>query len=369
MRCVPPTRSYGGGTQPLIKIGLVAPFEGLDRPLGYEALAGVKLALAERNATGGVGGYRIELVALNDFGEPDESRLQARELAADPAVLGVIAGWSGDTAQMALPVYQASAVAVVVPWSVPPEFADPESGTVLVAADTWRTAEALAQAVATTQPQLIALVGDSESAAVYAQSMDDSGLRAQIIPLTDRTGSSISEEWATREIQDRVQPPDVIILATDGALAGELLLSLHASDWKGSVFGAAEVGNVQLVDVAGDVAAGLIFVSPSPAGRDVPQAIVDDSALEKEQLGPRAVLAYDATHTLLDAIELAIQRDGHPSRQGVVSALPAVRHGGLTGPIAFDSDGRRVDAPVWLYNISNNDYPGQVLLSSQVAGE
>ncbi len=358
-----------GGTRPLVKIGLAAPFEGLDRPLGYEALFGVKLALAERNATGGAGGYLVELVALNDFGEPDEARLQAGEFAADPAILGVVAGWSGDTAQAALPVYQDLTLTVVVPWSVPPELADLESGTVLVAADTRRTAEMLAQAVATTQPQRLAVVGDDESAAVYAQSMEASGLRAQIIPLTDPMDSGISEEWATREVKGQARPPDVLVLATDGALAGELLLSLDASDWVGSAFGGAEVGSAQLVDVAGDVAAGLIFVSPSPAGRDAPRTILDGSTLEKGQLGPRAVLAYDATHTLLDAIELAIQRDGHPSRQGVVSALPAVQHRGLTGPIAFDSDGRRVDAPVWLYNISNNNYPGQVLLSSQAEGE
>jgi len=86
------------GTRPLVKIGLAAPFEGLDRPLGYEALSGVKLALAERNAAGGVGGYIVELVALNDFGESQEAYLQAREFAADPDVLGVVTGWSDETA-------------------------------------------------------------------------------------------------------------------------------------------------------------------------------------------------------------------------------------------------------------------------------
>jgi len=125
-----------------------------------------------------------------------------------------------------------------------------------------------------------------------------------------------------------------------------------------------ESGSVRLVDVAGSLAAGLTFVSPAPAGQDVAQH-EGNLTQEKEGLGPRAVLAYDATHVLLDAIELAIQEDGYPSRQGVTAALPKVQRRGLTGDIVFDAAGRRIDAPVWLYNIVDKSYPGRVLVSPQ----
>jgi ABC-type branched-subunit amino acid transport system substrate-binding protein len=117
------------------------------------------------------------------------------------------------------------------------------------------------------------------------------------------------------------------------------------------------------VTVAGDAAGGLIFVSPSPAGNDARKRPVDDQIPANGELGPRAVLAYDAAQVLLDAIDLAIRRDGYPSRQGVAETLPQVRRQGLTGSIAFDETGRRLDAPVWLYNIVDREYPGQVLLS------
>jgi ABC-type branched-subunit amino acid transport system substrate-binding protein len=83
-------------------------------------------------------------------------------------------------------------------------------------------------------------------------------------------------------------------------------------------------------------------------------------------LGPRAVLAYDATHVVLDAIDLAIREDGYPSREGVAAALPMVKRYGLTGDINFDASGLRADAPVWLYSIQGNRYPGQVLPSTEV---
>jgi ABC-type branched-subunit amino acid transport system substrate-binding protein len=90
-------------------------------------------------------------------------------------------------------------------------------------------------------------------------------------------------------------------------------------------------------------------------------------ALETANLGPRAVAAYDATQVLLDAMELAVGRDGYPSRQGILAALPQVERRGLTGTIAFDVAGRRVDAPAWLYNITHNEYPGHLLASPKAA--
>ena len=62
------TASCSGSTQPIIKLGLIAPFEETYRDDGYAALHAVKLAVGERNAAGGVAGRQVALVALNDNG-------------------------------------------------------------------------------------------------------------------------------------------------------------------------------------------------------------------------------------------------------------------------------------------------------------
>ena len=78
------------GAPPTVKIGLIAPFEGLYRATGYEVLFAVKLALQERNEGQGLQGYHVELVALNDFNDQEEGAKQARALVADPDIVGVI---------------------------------------------------------------------------------------------------------------------------------------------------------------------------------------------------------------------------------------------------------------------------------------
>ena len=104
-----------GSTKPAVKIGLSAPFEGLYRELGYEALYAVRLAVRERNAEGGVGQrYLVELVALNDLNEAETAAEQARKMAVDPAVLAVLGGFSAETALVA-PEYEQLGLAFLTP--------------------------------------------------------------------------------------------------------------------------------------------------------------------------------------------------------------------------------------------------------------
>jgi ABC-type branched-subunit amino acid transport system substrate-binding protein len=101
---------------PTIKIGLSAPFEGRDRDLGYEALHAVRLAVRQRNEAGGLAGrYFVELVALNDFNEPEQAVIQARKMAVDRDVLGVLGGWSPATASSARAEYERLGVPFLAP--------------------------------------------------------------------------------------------------------------------------------------------------------------------------------------------------------------------------------------------------------------
>ena len=100
-------------TQPVIKIGLVAPFEGRFRTIGYEAIYAARLAIREVNARGGVNGYRVELVALDDRGEVDRANAAARQLIIDPQVVAVIGHYRPTTTAAALNDYCADDVPVV----------------------------------------------------------------------------------------------------------------------------------------------------------------------------------------------------------------------------------------------------------------
>lgn len=76
---------------PVVKVGLVAPFEGRDRAVGYDAIYSARLAVRELNAAGGVNGTRVALVAVDDGGDEQLARQAAASLARDPNVVAVVA--------------------------------------------------------------------------------------------------------------------------------------------------------------------------------------------------------------------------------------------------------------------------------------
>lgn len=100
-------------TQPVVKIGLVAPFEGRYRHIGYEAVYAARLAIREINARGGIDGQRIELVALDDRGEPGKAVTAARQLALDPQVVAVVGHLQPDSTDAALKIYCEAGLPVI----------------------------------------------------------------------------------------------------------------------------------------------------------------------------------------------------------------------------------------------------------------
>ncbi|MEZ4709564.1 MAG: hypothetical protein R3A44_20305 [Caldilineaceae bacterium] len=80
--CIP------SSTPRVIKIGLIAPFEGLYRRTGYAALAEMRKTLAA-NAPASTE-FRIMPVALDDGGDPEQARRAAQKLLADPEVRVIV---------------------------------------------------------------------------------------------------------------------------------------------------------------------------------------------------------------------------------------------------------------------------------------
>jgi len=108
-----------GQVLPMVKVGLVAPFEGPQRTIAYDTLFAVKLAIERYNEkVRHTGGPLVELVSLDDGGRAENSQQQAHEMAVDPAVLGVVGPWSVETASSSLPVYQQARLGVVLPGTV-----------------------------------------------------------------------------------------------------------------------------------------------------------------------------------------------------------------------------------------------------------
>jgi ABC-type branched-subunit amino acid transport system substrate-binding protein len=110
---------------PVVKVGLVAPFEGEHRAVGYDAIYAARLALREINAAGGIDGVRLELVALDDSGNRELARQSAASLVVDTKVVAVVGHWLAATTEVARPLYARGDLALLAAGAAPLRPYDP----------------------------------------------------------------------------------------------------------------------------------------------------------------------------------------------------------------------------------------------------
>jgi len=345
----------GLSTRPTLKIGLVAPFEGLYRHLGYEALHAARLAIRERNQSGGVEGYLVELVALNDDQDPEAATQRAREMAVDPDIVGVIGHFGDETTLAALQVYYEEAgLALVVPASTATAVTSSGySQTYRLVADNAVIGEVAARyAVLEEAAGKVAVVGGPEDLVnPFVRIAEGAGTEVFLHEIQD--GEVLVSQLAAEE-------PDMVFLACEGIEAAEVLLALRESGQAIPVLGANGLNTPHFAAVAGDAAEGTIYVSVTPPwlGQGFSEAYVE---LTGAAPGPYSALSYDAVGLLLDAAGKCIALEGKPSRACVAESLAEIGdYDGVTGGISFDETGQAIGREVYLYEMVDGQYPGEV---------
>ncbi|MGQ9584094.1 MAG: ABC transporter substrate-binding protein [Anaerolineae bacterium] len=324
-------------TRPILKVGLVAPFEGLLRWEGYRVLYAVKLALREANAQGGVGGHSVELVALNDRDEPDLAARCAQEMVLDEDVVVVVGHYSERSTLSALPFYL-------------------DGGMVLVAPSAnWPGARSSGRAFSLApDAQILA----EEAVALMDKGNYPAGVEFEEADWPSAWGGEVRARVAGRWVEARVgEVPRWKVMGTadalealeDLALASEVDADAMLRYWIGPDVchltmakllggGTPPVFCQALGNVDGESRRWLDFAEKYRAYSGMMPTV-------------RTGLAYDATWAVLRGLEVALHQEGEEKgiRQRVAEAMAGVRFDGVTGPVAFDPMGHRVGATgqVW----------------------
>jgi len=156
------------------------------------------------------------------------------------------------------------------------------------------------------------------------------------------------------------EQPDLIFFGGEALEGGELLLWLREAGLETPLLAGNGLNSPYLVQIAGDAAEGTTYVTITPPTED--RSFIEEyTALSGAPPGPFAPLAYDATQLLLDALQRAIEVGGKPTRDGVIAALSQGEgYDGLTGYIAFDERGQALNPQVYIYEIVDGRYPGEL---------
>jgi branched-chain amino acid transport system substrate-binding protein len=347
--------TVSSSTKPIVKVGLVAPFEGLYRPLGYEVLYAVKLAIRERNASGGVAGYMVELVALNDDNEPAVAAQRAREMAVDPDVVGVIGHFSSPTTLAALEEYRRAGLALVTSAAAANAVTDGGYPNVYrVCAPNDRLGqEAVRYAVTELGAEQMAIILHGQEDLAEAFALTAANLEATVVSYvgTDQV------DWLA---QMGAQDPDLIFFTGDATEGADLIVQARQKGVDAPFMGGCDWGSLKLVQIGGATVEGALYVTSAPALEEIggtDEFVASYEALAGQPPGPQAIMAYDATGVLLEAVARAIIAEGKPDRAAAVAHLAETNFEGLTGPIAFDARGDRLNPVIYIHKVeAGNPY-------------
>lgn len=311
-----------GSAVPVVKIGLIAPFEGLGRPLGYQLLPAVKIALEDANATGELGRYRIALVALNDDLDPATAARQAQALAADDSLLGALGPWTSETAAAAAQAFGEAGL----PALVGAPLADaPRAGAPLANAPLAPVPIPGAQAVFSLCPsfsdiaaQLLQKAGQLGPGRVATAGPPGELLRALAVLLPPPADAA--SPGAVR----------VVLYSGGAAAAAEELARRQASGGQGVLLGGPDLAQPWLAGLAGQAAEGTwaLACSTEPGGRapGLPAGVAARFAARYQAQagappGAQAMLAYWGARRLVGALAEDVRAHGGPSRAGMAAAL------------------------------------------------
>lgn len=340
---------------------VAAPMSGFQANGGQTVVGGVRLKAEQANRAGGVAGYQVKVVALDDESDPDVAVALTDEVQAalnrGDNVLGFIGHYNSGETLAAMETY--SHLPLVVITSNASNVALTEKGYTrffrIVAND---RVQADADAAF-----LVDNLGARRAAVLYNDTAYGRGLHDEMNRALTGLGAEIVLARGVTEGQNRfldeveairAAQPDAIFYAgyeieapylrADLAEAG-VTIPMLASD---GAFLAATI------DEAAGLAEGMYISAfgPSPAAAADPAWIEAYQAVEYRNPDTYSINGYAAAEVLLAGVEKANSLDA----DRIAEAIRGLSLDTLIGQVRYDAVGDRIDAPIYIYQVQDNAF-------------
>ena len=363
-----------------VKIGINLPFTGADAHDAELIKNGALLAIDEANTQGGVGGYKIEVLLLDDGTatagqyEPAQAATNARKMVADKNVVAAIGPQKSGSGKAMSPILSQGDLATVTPSSTNPDITDPK-----FAGQYRPKGKPIYFRTVTTDayqgPNMANYYADVlKVKSVYV--LDDSG--AYGVGIADTFQAQAEKRGIKVLGRDQLNPKETDYTTTltkikslnPGALyyggvgqAGVKLVKQSYDVVPKMIKGGGDgVYSAEILRGAGFPAAeGWYATIAAPDILENPEAVpVIERFAKKYGQQPEnySITAYDAALVILDAVKRVAASGKEVTRDAVRDAIQSAHVNTLQGEITFDENGDLRNREISVFRIVKNDkYP------------
>jgi ABC-type branched-subunit amino acid transport system substrate-binding protein len=346
-----------------IVIGVEAPLTGAQASNGQDMLRGVKLAVAQANAKGGVMGRKVRIVELDDQADPNKAAAMVTKAKA-AGVTAVVGPYNSSVGIINLPLYLKAGIVPVHMTST-----NDTDGMGVTVQPKNNQISPIESAYATSiGAKKVAMLVDPST---YTQGMADrlaSTLKAQGATVTSIPITEGKNDYTAEVAQAFEGVPDLIYVSTyypEGAKIAQRL-SLSKLPTK-CLMGLANV-DPAFVTEAGDIAAERCVFSGVPEAAQMPGAkaaayVAAYKKAFKKDPGVWGIFTYDSANLLFAKMAQTKSTSFAP----VLKALQNTKnYKGATGTISIrPSTGNRLKVPVYILDVTDK---GVFTVSSSVKG-
>jgi branched-chain amino acid transport system substrate-binding protein len=348
-----------------IHIGVGGPLTTGSATFGVEMRQAVELAVAEKNAGGGILGARVVAVAADDQADNQKGAAVAKGFCDDPADLGVVGHVNSGVTIAAAPIYAGCGLAMITPMSSSPGVTEQGLANVfrLTNRDD-RKGPGLARWLFGKGKRRALVLDDGT---VYGKGLADGfvkGFEGAGGAVAARESVKVGET-DFRPLLNRL-PKDFDLLFFAGIREGAYIVKDMRALGLNQLFACGDgCWSVDgFIKPAGDAATageGVRILSAAPALGKVPGS-ADFAARYTAKYGPinnYAASSYDAARILMTAIEQAAKaKNAIPARADVVAA---VRASGLQGiayarSVAWDAKGDNKAAVIFVNTVEDHRF-------------
>lgn len=349
-----------GGGDDVIHIASSAPLTGDAAAYGIETMNGVRLAVDQINAAGGIDGKQVELTEYDDQCDPTPAATVANQIISDTSIVAVIGNVCSSATLAQLPIFSRVDLPVIAATASSPAIAEEgyDNFARIIPSDTLQGAGTIDLGAGVLGYKRIAVLypSDDYGQSLLAVSQDAaSAAGAEIVAAeTYVTGSTNDFSSVLANIANA--DPDALFLAGYyGDMGAAVSQSARAFGGESiALLANAQTQVPEYVELAGDAAEGTWVTNVYDVSNtsDANQDFVEAYAAEYDQQpGVQAAAGFDNVYVLKQAIE-----DNDGSTDGLAAAIRGVVYEGSMGEISFDENGDNVGGGLVVLQLKGGEW-------------
>jgi branched-chain amino acid transport system substrate-binding protein len=360
-----------------VTVGINLPLTGADAQAAAKIKQGAQMAFDEANAAGGVGGYKINVLVLDDGTatagqyDPAQAATNARKMVSDSSVVAAVGPQMSGSGKAMSPILSQGNLAIITPSSTNPDITNPKfagqyrpGGKAIyfrtVTTDAFQGPNMANYYADTLKVKSVYVLDDSGAYGVGIADAFQGQAEKRGIKVLGRDQLNPKEADYTTSLT-KIKPLNPDALYYGGVAQAGVKVAKQAYDILPNIIkgGGDGMHSTDLLSGAGFPAAeGWYCTIAAPHVLDQPEVAAWAKKFEVNFGGPPedySITSYDAAMVILDAISRVSASGKEVNRDNVRDAIQSAHVKTLQGEVSFDENGDITNRIVSVFKITKDD--------------